>query len=474
VKKLLFVLAVVTALAIPAGAAAHPLGNFTTNGYSEVTVSGGHAYVLYVLDLAEIPTYQARGEVERLGSERYGRSLVERITRGVTLTADGAALPLRPLDSSLTFPKGVAGLSTTRLEVVLDGGAIGRAARLAFADRAFAGRLGWHEVVIRADDGASILSSSVPARGVSNRLRSYPQNLLESPLDVTRATARIDPGEGRGTPPAVGETATATKGEDGFAALIEKQDLSVGIVLVSLLAALFWGAAHALTPGHGKAIVAAYMVGTRGTARHAALLGLTVTITHTLGVFLLGLVTLGLSEFIVPEDLYPWLNLVSALLVVAVGVTVLRYRILGWIRGGRPHHRDHHHHDHDHDHHGHGHHHHHGPGGHTHVPEPGSGLRGLIAVGVSGGLLPCPTALVVLLAAISLHRVAYGLVLIVAFSLGLAAVITAIGLLAVTAKRTFGRMSFEGRFVRALPAVSALVIIGLGVAMTVRALPTIN
>ena len=179
------------------------------------------------------------------------------------------------------------------------------------------------------------------------------------------------------------------------------------------------------------------MVGARARPRDALVLGLTVTITHTIGVFALGIVTLALSEFIVPEDLYPWLNLVSALLVVA------RRRL-----GARPAlaaagHTHHHHHDHDHDH------------------DHGHGRGGLLAVGISGGIIPCPTALVVLLAAISLQRVGFGLALIVAFSIGLAAVITGIALLAV-ARRAFSRMSFEGRLVRALPALSALVILVVG------------
>ena len=225
---------------------------------------------------------------------------------------------------------------------------------------------------------------------------------------------------------------------------------------MSLLLALFWGAAHAFTPGHGKSIVAAYLVGSRGTPRHAVLLGLIVTVTHTVGVFALGIVTLALSQFIVPADLYPWLNLASALLVVAVGLGVLRARIRSMAHT-RAHARGHEHH-----------HHHHS---HGHAPPEGSGLRGLIGVGVSGGLLPCPTALVVLLAAISLHRVGYGLVLIVAFSLGLAASVTGIGLVAVTAKRFFARKSFDGRLIQALPAISAFVVLGLGLAMTFRALP---
>jgi nickel/cobalt exporter len=192
-------------------------------------------------------------------------------------------------------------------------------------------------------------------------------------------------------------------------------------------------------------------------------LGLTVTFTHTIGVFALGLVTLALSSFIVPEQLYPWLNLASALLVVGVGAAVFRARMRtrAHARAHEHGHEHHHHHGHEHGH------------GHQHAPPEGAGLRSLIAVGVSGGILPCPTALVVLLAAISLHRIGYGLALIVAFSLGLAVVVSGIALVAVTAKRTFGRMSLEGRIVRALPAVSAVVIVLVGLAMTLRALPAV-
>jgi len=470
------------ALALPIAASAHPLGNFTTNRYSEVSVSGQRLYVLYVLDLAEIPTFQNRARVTRLGRVGYGRALAAAIAGGVELRVDRSRRPLQELRRSLSFPAGVGGLRTTRLELLLDAGAAPRARplRLDYVDRNYPSRLGWKEVVVTADDGAKVVTANVPATSVSRRLRAYPSDLLQSPLDVEQARARVETGSGPGVPPRLGaereapSTRATSKSETGFAALISEEELGFGIILASLLAAMFWGAAHALTPGHGKAIVAAYMVGTRGRARDAALLGLTVTVTHTIGVFALGLVTLALSEFVVPEDLYPWLNLVSALLVVAVGLTVFRIRIAGRLgRGDAGAHGHHHHHHHSGD--GeHGHHHDHGPGGHSHAPAPGTGFRGLVAVGVSGGLLPCPTALVVLLAAISLHRVAYGLVLIVAFSVGLAIVVTGIGLLAVTARRTFRRMSFEGPLVRALPSVSALIIIGLGLAMTVRALPSIT
>jgi nickel/cobalt transporter (NicO) family protein len=191
------------------------------------------------------------------------------------------------------------------------------------------------------------------------------------------------------------------------------------------------------------------LVGQRGNPRHAALLGLIVTATHTVGVFALGLVTLLLSRFIVPDELYPWLNLVAGVLVVGIGISVLRSR---WRK------RRHHHHHHDHDHH-----HHHD-----------LSRRSLVAVGISGGLLPCPSALVVLLAAISLHRVAFGMLLVVAFSLGLALTITGIGLVAVLGRRLFRRLSFEGRIASLLPSASALVILVAGVAMTLRALPKVT
>jgi nickel/cobalt transporter (NicO) family protein len=473
VKRLLVAAAALVALAVPAAASAHPLGNFTTNHFSRIEVAGNRVYVTYVLDLAEIPTFQERGKVSRLGRTAYAKGLSATIGRQLAVTVDGRRQPLRAVAREIGFPRGAGGLHTTRLEALYTTASLSSgSAAIGYRDETFSGRLGWREIVVQARDGARLKTTNAPAKSVSNELRAYPKDLLSDPLDMTSATLAVDPGSSAGAPPAVSANAVDAAAyvsgatETGFSALISKNDLGFGVVLISLLVALFWGAAHALTPGHGKAIVAAYMVGTRGSARHALLLGLTVTFTHTIGVFALGLVTLGLSEFIVPEDLYPWLNLASALLVVGVGVTVLRRRLHG--RLSDAHGRHHHHHDHAHHHHEHDHDHEHG---HSHAPEPGTGVRGLIAVGISGGILPCPTALVVLLGAISLHRVGYGLALIVAFSIGLAAVITGIALLAVTAKRTFSRMSFEGRLVRALPAVSAFVIVCVGIAMTLRAVP---
>jgi ABC-type nickel/cobalt efflux system permease component RcnA len=475
------------ALAYAAAAAAHPLGNFTVNQHSTIEPSGDSVYVTYVLDLAEIPTFQARSEVERRGADGYARDLAVRVRDGLLLEAGGRELELRELDHRIAFLPGAGGLTTTRLEIVLEAGPLeaGRAIDLVFEDANYGDRIGWREVVIAARDGATVSGASVPAASTSDGLRSYPDDLLASPLDVRRATAVLDPGPAVGQPPRLtddGKPTVAGGGrEDGFESLIGERELTLGAILVSILVAMFWGAVHALSPGHGKAIVAAYLVGTRGTARQAFYLGGIVTVTHTIGVFALGLVTLGLSEFLVPDQLYPWLNLVAALLVVGVGLAVLRHRLRGWQRRRPRGHHDHahssdHDHQHDHDHHhGEGHEHEHGHGhGHHHHSPPALGWRGLLSVGVSGGLLPCPSALVVLLAAISLQRVGYGLVLILAFSVGLAATITGIGLLAIGAKRFFASASFQGPIVRALPAVSALVILGFGIVMTIRALPALT
>jgi nickel/cobalt transporter (NicO) family protein len=473
VKRILVLVTLLVALASPAAALAHPLGNFTINRYSRIEPSGDRVYVLYVLDMAEIPTFQAQETVRAEGVGAYTQRLAASIGRGLTLSVGGRRLALRPLRRVLAFPPGQAGLHTTRLEVVYASAPLqsGASVRLDYRDRNYADRIGWKEIVLRAGAGARVDASNVPRVTISDELRSYPKNLLQSPLDVTQARAELVPGSGPGILPAVlsraalrARVGVRAVSDGGFASLIARDRLSTGFVLLSLVIALFWGAAHALSPGHGKSIVAAYLVGSRGTARHAVLLGVTVTVTHTIGVFALGLVTLALSAFLVPEQLFPWLNLVSALLVVGVGAGVLRWRVRDW-RHARAHERDR---DHSHDHHAHGDHEH----GHRHA-EPGMNVRQLLGVGISGGLVPCPTALVVLLAAVSLHRVGYGLVLILAFSVGLAAAMTAIGLLAVAAKRTFSRLSFESRLVRLLPAVSAIVIIGFGLTMTAQALPGI-
>ena len=244
-----------------------------------------------------------------------------------------------------------------------------------------------------------------------------------------------------------GAKAESRAQSDGFAGLFEDAASGQGVLVLLLLAAFGWGALHALSPGHGKAMVAAYLVGTRGRARHAVALGATVTVTHTIGVFALGVVTLALSQYVLPEDLYPWLTLVSGLLVVGIGAGVLRARVArARARGTTT--TTHHHHE----------------------PRALS-WKGLLGMGTAAGLIPCPSALVVLLAAISQHEVGLGLVLITAFSLGLAATLTGLGLVVVSARRWIPQRFAAGRLAAFLPPASALLIVGVGCVLTAKAVP---
>ena len=436
VKRLALLTVALAAFVLPVTASAHPLGNFTVNRFSRIEVAGPRIYVRYVLDLAEIPTFQ----VGRIDARLYAR----RIARGAHLTVNGRRVRLIPIETVLAHPRGAGGLRTTRLETILRGPTLGGQSNVEYRDTNYRDRIGWKEIVVGL------------APSTSHELRAYPQDLLSSPLTVTRVRARLVPETVPGTRPHVtkgaGLQAPDRVADSRFAALVGRDRLGFWVIVASLGAALFWGMAHALSPGHGKTIVTAYLVGQRGTPRHAVLLGLVVTGTHTVGVFALGAVTLVLSRFIVPEELYPWLNVVSGVLVVLIGASVLRSR---W-RHRRAHTRGHDHHHRDHE------------------REHGLSRRSLVAVGISGGLLPCPSALVVLLAAITLHRVAFGMLLVVAFSAGLALTITGIGLAAVLARGAFRRVSFDGRVVSLLPTVSALVIVAAGLLMTLHALPRVG
>jgi nickel/cobalt exporter len=239
---------------------------------------------------------------------------------------------------------------------------------------------------------------------------------------------------------------------DYLSRLLHQGELGWSVMLLGLLAAFAFGAVHALSPGHGKTLVAAYLVGSRGTARHAVFLGLMVTFTHTISVFALGLITLYLSRFVLPETITPVLGAISGVTIVWVGAALLYRRTVGLRTApaspGLAHH--------------------HGDGRvHTHVPEEVS-VGGLIALGASGGLVPCPSALVLLLTSVSLGRVGFGLTLLGAFSAGLAVVLTAIGLAVLYAKHWLpdsGGLA-RGKALRYLPAASAAFIVCVGMAMT--------
>ncbi|MBI5823186.1 MAG: sulfite exporter TauE/SafE family protein [Chloroflexi bacterium] len=387
---------------------------------------------------------------------------------------------------------------------------------LSFADNSYSERIGWREIVIAAEDVT--LSGDFSSASISNRLTSYPQNLLSNPLDQRQITLGIDSlaltMQNNSADAAQPIVAIGGNRNDAFTQLITLQNLTLPTILFGLLVSFIWGAMHAMTPGHGKTIVGAYLVGSRGTIKHAVYLGLTTTITHTLGVFALGLITLFAAQYIVPEKLYPWMSLLSGLFIVGIGINILverfkssglkeffntlkkktpapvaafssiqplvkkarpaqighSYRIALHASHGNSHTRDlahahphAHDHQHDHDH-----------ADHSHLPPGADGSpvtwRNLLTLGISGGIIPCPSALVVLLGAIALNRIGFGLVLVLAFSLGLAGALTAIGMMFIYAGRLFDRFVSKGKVIRLLPVLSALIVSVIGVGVMIKAL----
>src|SRR3954451_21925822 len=458
-KRLL--IAAAALLVFAPAASAHPLGNFSVNHLAEVKVSSDRVDVRYILDQAEIPTFQERGMSDTAVLARKKAEIAKRLSVAV----DGRNIALMPAGApTLAHPAGQGGLRTTRVELSLTA-KVRDPRDVVVRDATFGGRVGWKAIVVMPGNGTAV-RSSVPAKDPTNGLRRYPQDLLKSPSDVRVANLTARPGNGTVSAPDGTRVAASREhsADTGLTGVFSDAAAGKGVLLLLLVTAFGWGAVHALSPGHGKTMVAAYLVGTRGTPRHALALGATVTITHTIGVFALGFVALSLSQYVLPEDLYPWLNLVSGALVVIVGVSVLRGRL-----------RKSKHHHHHHDELGHGHAHGHGRSGHghSHAPPERLSMRGLLALGASAGLIPCPSALVVLLGAVAQGQIALGMILIVAFSLGLAATLVGLGLAVVLDSKAMSRLPVPGRLTAALPTVSALVIVVVGCALTVNAVPQV-
>lgn len=268
--------------------------------------------------------------------------------------------------------------------------------------------------------------------------------------------------------------------------LLEPQAMTPSLLLTSLGIAVGLGAAHALSPGHGKTMAAAYLVGNWGTPWHALVLGLTTTATHTLMVFVLGAIALLATQFGWADHIYPVLSLLSGVMVLVIGAKLLHERweavSVGQSGGqsGDPthHHHDHHHHDHhhhDHHHHGHSHSHHPHSHSHSHSHEHGEHSHALsssniLALGIAGGIVPCPSALVLLLSAIALHQTAYGLALVTAFSLGLTLVLVGVGLSVIYSRQWFDRLPLSSRIFRYLPVASAIIIMAVGAMLTAQAI----
>jgi nickel/cobalt exporter len=449
-RLVLFAGVVVVVLLAPALAVAHPLGNFTINRYAGIELTPGQVRIDYVVDMAEIPTVQARpqidadgdGEVTDAERESWATRTASELASGLEVTIGGRPVPLGVVSASARFRPGQGGLDILRLEAAFAGPAPAEG-RLVFADTNDGDRIGWREVTAVGADGTALAYSSVPARSVSNALQSYPQDLLSSPLDVTRGTVSFRPGSSAvvTTEPKAASAARPDVTGGAFAGLVGRTG---PFMALALLLALGFGALHALGPGHGKTLMAAYLVGTGGRVRHAVAVGGSVAVMHTASVLALGFVVLTLTEVFAPERVYPWLGLASGVIALGLGATLLVSRLGRWSRSPG---------DHDHG------------GGHSHV-EPLS-RRSLTALAVAGGILPSPTALVVLLAAIALGRVAYGLALIAAFSVGLAGALVVVGVVALRARDALSRR-VSGRAARLVPVLSAASIALLGLVLTLR------
>ncbi|CAA9267367.1 MAG: hypothetical protein AVDCRST_MAG10-3115 [uncultured Acidimicrobiales bacterium] len=475
-RRALAALAVAAAVLLPAGAAsAHPLGNFTVNTYTGLRIQPDRVVVDLVVDMAEIPAVQARRVIDADGdgdvgddeAAGYAARACPDAAAKIDLTVDGRPASLRATSADVTFPPGTAGLPTLRLTCALVADTAGQRSEreVELASAAFTDRVGWREITA-VGDRTTIVSSNVRAVSTSGRLTAYPDDLLSSPPDQRTATVRARPG-GPAAPEVAGAVPGARvaqpRGLDGatrsFTNLVARQQLTVAFGILAFGLAVGLGAIHAFAPGHGKTVMAAYLVGERGSLRQAAVIGLTVTATHTAGVLLLGVV-LSASTTLAPETIYPWLGLASGLMLAGIGGGLL----LRAVRRGPVLVAAGHSHDHSHGP-GHSHHHH----GH-HDDERPVAWRSLVPLGLAGGMVPSPSAIVVLLGAIALGRAWFGVVLVIAYGLGMAVTLTGAGLLLVRARgvvehRLSGRLASVAG---ALPLLTAGCIVAAGLFLALR------
>ena len=563
--RLWFTVCLVIALLVPMRSAnAHPMGNFSINHYARFEAQPGELRLHYVLDFAEIPTIDQmakldtnRNDVVSVAEKNaYLQSVVPQLLNNLSLQIDGKKVELKARATDLQVIFGAGNLAT--LLVKIDTAtplAEGANTSVVYQDSNYADRTGWKEIIAVADKSLALANSDAATTDQSRGLTVFPIDAGVVPPRQDSAHFSVVAAGAQGASPAPTEANNAqTPAPDGnsnpntpqnrFTQTIAEKTLSPTVVIWGLLIALAFGAVHALAPGHGKTMVAAYLVGSRGTPRHAVTLGLIVTLTHTFGVFALGFALLLASRYFVAEKLYPVLSALSGLMIFGVGLWLFmsRYQGLQHAHSHDGHTHDHgehshdehdhshahdeehahshgahshthahdeaehihvhdeeehthvhesyshshdehdhahvhdsHAHSHDHDHgHSHGAHvHSHGGKAHSHaVPDGPITTKTLVALGVSGGIVPCPEAIVVLLAAVKMHRIGYGMILIVAFSIGLAAALIAIGLLVVSARNRMSRLSAlneDSALVRYLPLASAAIITLIGAALTLQA-----
>ncbi|MBI0299916.1 nickel transporter [Streptomyces sp. PRKS01-29] len=501
---------------LSAGSAeAHPLGNFTVNRYDGLVVTPGTLRVDHVEDLAEIPAAQAKPEIDRDGDEALsGRELAAWATRrcasaaeGARLTVDGREVSVRAGRAQARQRPGQAGLATLRVECRLTAAlGDGERAAVAYRPRDIGTGPGWREVTAQGDR-MTLTDADVPTTSASHRLIRYPAGQLSSPPDQRSAALKVRAGG-----PALASAAESDRDEavgssvlprgvdrwtEALTSMVARHDITFGFALTAFATAVLLGAMHALAPGHGKTMMAAAAAaGGRSALRDVLALGASVTVTHTLGVFALGLlVTAGSAA---APSVISWLGIASGVLVAVAGAGLLRkalrrHRHMRAHHHGRTHTHDHgdgHEHDHDHDHphthshdHGHTHTHDHGDG-HTHTHEVRPTLRGTLLLGFAGGMVPSPSAVIVLVGAAALGQAWFGFVLVVAYGLGLALTLTLAGFAAVrlgvrATERLAARKASGGRIDRLLGAVrraspvgTAAIVLALGCGLVLRGAAT--
>lgn len=436
----------ITALAAAAVLAAHPLGNFSINHYDGLTIHRDRIEYLAIVDLAEIPTLQ---QPPTGPADTHARRACAELRDAVRAQAGGRLLTWRVTDASFAYQPGAAGLRTSRLTCRLTAPLrVDRPLALTFANGYRGDTVGWREITATGH-GVRLRDSNVPAKSVSGELRDYPADLLSSPLDVRQASLTAEPGDGGSGAPADVPGVDAVSRYTGLLAdrlntLIGADRLTVPLGLLALLLSLALGAVHAAMPGHGKTVMAAYLAGRQRRLRDAVTVAATVTATHTAGVLALGMLVTAASA-IAGEVVLSWLGVASGLLIAVIGAGLLRSAFRNRTRHG----------------HGHG----HGQGhGHGH----GRGAGGVMALAVAGGLVPSPSALVVLLGAMALGRTAFGILTVVCYGLGMAVTL----LITALALRRLGDLTLGGRMQRLRPysaAMTATLVLLVGTGVTLRA-----
>lgn len=427
------------AVANSGAASAHPLGNFTINHLARITVSAGVLHVHYVLDIAELPTFQImHGSSSSWNRAQWADAEIAVVRSGLHVNVDGVTAPLEAQSAGAVLRPGAGGLPIIRWVGEFSVRAMRASAhRIAVRDDVYADRrIGWKDVVIGSQPEPT------------DELRRYPSALIGTPRRINAATFVVLPSgaitgvsERSDDSPAAG-IGTSWIAPAALANMFSRPNQTPLFVILTILAAFGLGALHAMEPGHGKALLAFTLVGARATSRQALILALSLTFAHTAGVLILGVALLAAAGF-VSESIYPWITLLSGAAIAMIGARSLAAYVR--LRRGLTH-------EHIHD------------DSHTHEIAGSRPLnfRTAVVAAMSGGIAPCPAAIVVLLAALRLHHLGYGLLLIVVFSMGLASVLSGLGIGIVRGAAWLSRRSSYARVAPYGPLVTALVISTIG------------